>query len=51
MEILFIGKETIVHTEKQQFHLFIKYQKGGTNKLADMLSRPPTPKITAFGTI
>jgi hypothetical protein len=35
----------------QQFHLVIKYKKGSTNKLADMLSRPPTSKITALGTL
>jgi len=36
----------------QWFHLVIKYKKGSTNKLADMLlSRPPTPKITALGTL
>ncbi|VVA37284.1 PREDICTED: Retrovirus-related Pol poly from transposon, partial [Prunus dulcis] len=27
----------------QQFSIVIKYRKGATNKLADMLSRPPTP--------
>ncbi|CAL2257591.1 unnamed protein product [Prunus armeniaca] len=26
----------------QQFNIVIKYKKGTTNKLADMLSRPPT---------
>ena len=26
----------------QQFHLVIKYKKGIRNKVADMLSRPPT---------
>ena len=26
----------------QQFHLVIKYKKGIQNKVADMLSRPPT---------
>ena len=26
----------------QQFHLVIKYKKGIHNKVADMLSRPPT---------
>jgi hypothetical protein len=25
----------------QQFHLVIKYKKGTSNKLADMISRPP----------
>ena len=25
----------------QQFHLVIKYKKGMSNKVADMLSRPP----------
>ena len=35
----------------QQFHLIIKYQKGNTNKLANMLSRPPTSKITTLGTL
>jgi hypothetical protein len=26
----------------QQFHLVIKYKKGTSNKVEDMLSRPPT---------
>jgi len=34
----------------QKFHLVIKYKKGSTNDLVDMLSRPPTSKITALGT-
>jgi hypothetical protein len=35
----------------QQFHLVIKYKKGITNKLKNMLLRPPTSKITALGTL
>ena len=35
----------------QQFHLVIKYKKGNKNKLTDMISRPPTSKITALGTL
>ena len=35
----------------QQFHLVIKYKKVNTNKLVDMLSRPPTSNITTFGTL
>ena len=35
----------------QQFHLVIKYKKGNTNKLADILSKPPTSNITALGTL
>jgi hypothetical protein len=35
----------------QQFHLVIKYKKGSTNKLVDMLSNPPTSKITSLGTL
>jgi len=35
----------------QQFHLVIKYKKGSTNNLDDILSRPPTLKITALGTL
>lgn len=35
----------------QQFHLLIKYKKGMTNKVADMLSRPPMNKISVVGTI
>jgi hypothetical protein len=31
--------------------LVIKYKKGSINKLADMLSQPPTSKITALGTL
>jgi len=34
----------------QQFHLILKYKKGGTNNLVEMLSRPHMPKIMAFGT-
>jgi hypothetical protein len=29
----------------------IKYKKGSTNKLVDMLSRPPTSNITTLGTL
>jgi hypothetical protein len=35
----------------QQFHLVIKYKKGNTNRLEDMLSRPPTSKIISLGTL
>ena len=35
----------------QQFHLVIKYKKGSTNKLAYMLSWPPTSKITTLGNL
>jgi hypothetical protein len=35
----------------QKFHLVIKYKKGSTQNLVDMLSRPPTSKITALGTL
>ena len=35
----------------QQFCLVNKYKKGSTNKLVDMLSRPPTSKITTWGTL
>jgi hypothetical protein len=35
----------------QWFHLVIKYKKGITNNLADLLSRPPTSNITDLGTI
>jgi hypothetical protein len=35
----------------QQFHLVIKYNKGRTNKFADMLSGPPTSKIITLGTL
>jgi len=34
----------------QQFYPVIKYKKGTTNKVADMLSRLPTQKITVVGT-
>jgi hypothetical protein len=30
--------------------LVVKYKKGSTNKLVNMLSQPPTSKITYFGT-
>ncbi|CAL2229056.1 unnamed protein product [Prunus armeniaca] len=32
----------------QQFNIMIKYKKGATNKLADMLSRPLTPVSSAL---
>jgi hypothetical protein len=35
----------------KQFHLVIKYNKGGTNKFIGMLSRPPTSKIRNLGTL
>jgi hypothetical protein len=35
----------------QQFHLFIKYKKGSTNKLVDILSQPPTSNIASLGTL
>eukprot|EP01018_Ginkgo_biloba_P008921 Gb_12464 [translate_table: standard] len=35
----------------QKFHLVIKYKKGITNKVVDMLSRPPMTKIAAMNTI
>ena len=31
--------------------MVIKYKKGSTNKLADMLSRPLKSKITTLGTL
>ena len=31
--------------------MVIKYKKVSTNKLVDMLSRPPTSNITTFGTL
>jgi hypothetical protein len=33
----------------QQFHLVIKYKKDITNKLEDILLRPPAYKITTLG--
>ena len=35
----------------QQFHLFIKYKKVVTKKLANMLSKPPMQKITVVEVI
>jgi hypothetical protein len=35
----------------KQFHLVIKYKKGGTNKLESILSRPRTSNITRLGTL
>jgi hypothetical protein len=35
----------------QQFCLIIKREKGNIDKLVYMLSKPPTPKITAFDTL
>jgi len=34
-----------------KFHLVIIYKKGGTNKLVDMILRPPTSNIKTFGTL
>jgi hypothetical protein len=34
-----------------KFHLVIIYKKGGTNKLVDMISRPPTSNIKTLGTL
>jgi hypothetical protein len=34
-----------------KFHLVIQYKKCITNKLAYMLSRPPTSKITTLGNL
>jgi hypothetical protein len=33
----------------KQFHLINKYNKGNTNKLEDMISIPPTTKVTTLG--
>jgi hypothetical protein len=33
----------------EQFNLIMKYKKGNTNKLVDMLSRTPSTKVTTFG--
>jgi hypothetical protein len=35
----------------KQFHLVIEYKKGTTNKLIDILSRPPRPKVASLGAI
>jgi hypothetical protein len=35
----------------QKFHLFIKYKKGIIKKFLDMISNPPTSKLTNFGTL
>jgi hypothetical protein len=35
----------------QLFHLIINYKKGITNKLEDMILRPPTTNIIALGTL
>jgi hypothetical protein len=35
----------------QQFHLVIKDKKGSTNRLLDMILRPPTSNITYFGNL
>jgi len=35
----------------QQFYLVIKYNKRRKNKLAKMISRPPTSNITTLGTL
>jgi hypothetical protein len=35
----------------QQFHIVIKYKKENTYKLVDMLSRPPTSKVTTLGNL
>jgi hypothetical protein len=35
----------------QPFFLVIKYKKGTTNKLVNLLSRPSTPKMIVMGAI
>jgi hypothetical protein len=35
----------------QKIHPVIKYKKGNTNKLVDMISRPPTSNIIALRTM
>jgi hypothetical protein len=35
----------------QQFHLVIKYKKGNTKRLVNILLRPPTSNITALATL
>jgi len=35
----------------QQLHLVIKYKKGSTNNLENMISRPPITKITVLGNL
>jgi glutathionylspermidine synthase len=35
----------------QQLHLIILYENDNTNNLENMLSTPPTPKITTLGTL
>ena len=30
----------------QQFHLVIRYKKGTSNKMVDLLSQPPTPVLS-----
>jgi hypothetical protein len=35
----------------QKLHLVIKYKKGSTNRLEDILSRPPTSNIIDLGTL
>lgn len=48
--LLFINSQSKIQEQQhlkwatyiQQFHLLIKYKKGIVNKIADLLSRPPT---------
>ena len=48
--LVFINSKTKIHEQRhlkwatyiQQFHLVIKYKKGTPNRMADLLSRPPT---------
>ena len=35
----------------QYFHVIIKYEQGSTNKMEDMLLRPPRYKTKAMGTL
>ena len=48
--LIFINSQSKIQEQRhlkwasyiQQFHLLIRYKKGTTNRMADLLSRPPT---------
>ena len=51
--LIFINSQSKIEEQRhlkwasyiQQFHLVIRYKKGASNKMVDLLSRPPTPVL------
>jgi hypothetical protein len=52
--LIFINSQSKIQEQRhlkwasyiQQFHLVIRYTKGTSNKMVDLLSRPPTPVLS-----